>query len=275
MSRSARAGSATEEVVTGSILATGDCQRLVDGADIVIHAAGLVRSDNADALRSVNVDGTARLMGAARAAGVKRFIYVSSTGVYGHPHTQVDEMSPRRPTGPYERSKAMAEAAVLEAAGWAKVIQPSNVIGSRHPMRPLRRLLARIASGRRLIHAHAWTNYVAVSDVARAIAVAATVESVPSVLIINNPLPLDELARLAGKAVGRPARLTAFPSALGSIIAPPLGFASRWAPSLGRLEALVDQTRFCTAQATWLRDSGLMPDLEATLAHMAKEYGLR
>jgi nucleoside-diphosphate-sugar epimerase len=275
LSRDVDAVELADEVIRGSILDGAVCERLVSGADVVIHAAGLVRSRDAVALRDVNVAGTERLVTIALGQGVKRFVYVSSTGVYGHPGRRVDESSPRRPVGPYERSKAAAEEIVLKAAAMTVVVQPSNIIGLRHPLRPLRRFLETIQKGRPVIHAGSWTNYVGVADVARVIAEAAKAEGVPRVLIVNAPMPLGELARVAGEVIARPPRVAGLPAWLGRALSPPLQALTGPIPSLDRLHALVDQTRFCTSHETWVRDRGLMPTLAGPLAEIAEEYGLR
>jgi NADH dehydrogenase len=49
-----------------------------DGADVVIHAAYAIAETRADTARQVNEEGTARVLAASRAAGVRRFIFVSS-----------------------------------------------------------------------------------------------------------------------------------------------------------------------------------------------------
>ena len=270
-----RPADATAEFVVGSILDQDACEGLVSGSDVVIHAAGLVRSRDAIALHDVNVKGTARLLRAAERAGVGRFIHVSSTGVYGHPGGAVNETSARRPVSPYERSKAEAEELVLASGLDVVVLQPSNIIGPGHPLRPLRRFLTRISAGRPVVHAGAWTNYVGVDDVAHAIVVAATAADTPRAVIVNAPLPLESLTRLAAEVLGRSPRTITLPKTVGRILRPPLGILARSVPALGRLEALVDGTRFQTAHESWFRGQDLAPDLRATLGEMAREYGLR
>jgi UDP-glucose 4-epimerase len=91
----------------------------VRAADVVVHAAalhaphvGLV----ADAeFRSVNVDATAALLDDANAAGVRRFVYISSTSVYGNALVPtdravwVDEQLPPQPRDIYDETKLAAE----------------------------------------------------------------------------------------------------------------------------------------------------------------------
>ena len=62
---------------------------LVEGMDIIVHAAARVHvmndksADPLEAFRKVNVEGTLNLARAAAAAGVKRFIFISSIKVNG------------------------------------------------------------------------------------------------------------------------------------------------------------------------------------------------
>lgn len=92
-----------------------DLDELVQGVDGIVHVAGEpgVRRSWGGALRRYlerNVVSTERLLEAAWRNGVPRFVYASSSSVYGsdrgHP---VDEEHPRRPTSPYGLSKVAAE----------------------------------------------------------------------------------------------------------------------------------------------------------------------
>lgn len=98
---------------------------LVHGADVVIHAAALhaphVGLVGDAEFRSVNVDATAALLDDADAAGVRRFVYISSTSVYGNAMLPtdravwVDEELPPQPRDIYDETKLAAER--LVAAG--------------------------------------------------------------------------------------------------------------------------------------------------------------
>lgn len=73
------------------------------------------------ALYEVNVEGTARVLAAARAAGVRRVVHVSSESVLAgrQPIVRADETwpLPPDPIGGYPWSKALAEQRALEANG--------------------------------------------------------------------------------------------------------------------------------------------------------------
>src|SRR5262249_61488384 len=53
------------------------------GADVVYHVAGRISARNLREFLSVNRDGTARVLDAARAARTRRFVHVSTLAVGG------------------------------------------------------------------------------------------------------------------------------------------------------------------------------------------------
>ena len=67
------------EAVVGDLSDRGALRELVDGADAVIHAAGLTKAPSATAFRTVNMDGTVNLASAIKdSTGVRRVLLVSS-----------------------------------------------------------------------------------------------------------------------------------------------------------------------------------------------------
>lgn len=104
----------------GSVTDAGAVARAVDGRTAVIHLAAKVTVTGAEAeFRAVNIEGTRLLLAAARAAGVRRFVMVSSpsvahvgSSIVGEPAGPAD---PRRARGSYARTKAAAEQLALAA----------------------------------------------------------------------------------------------------------------------------------------------------------------
>ena len=90
------------------------------GADAVIHLAARVAVTGSWAeFKAVNVQGTRNVVGAAQAAGVRRFVHVSSPSVAYHGESLVGAhagpANPSRARGNYARSKAHAELVALGA----------------------------------------------------------------------------------------------------------------------------------------------------------------
>lgn len=276
LSRAPLAGAAPEELVIGDIEDRDACQRLVAGADAVVHSAGLLRSTDVVALHRINVEGTQQVVRAARAAGVSRFVHVSSSGVYGHPGHQVHEGGQYLAATEYERSKAYAEQILTQEwhGGGLVVVQPSNIIGAGHPLRPLRRFLTQIAAGRPFVHAGGWSNYVGVDDVARVLVTATTVNDVPPMIIVNVPLRLGDLVVLAQSAVRRNVRTIELPGVVGRILEPALFAASRRVSAVDRMASLFAATSFVTVHGAWFEHHELTPDLGSVLREMAVSYGI-
>lgn len=104
----------------GSVTDPDAVARAVSGQDAIVHLAAKVSlaGDPADFER-VNVGGTRTLLDAARAAGVSRFVYVSSPSVAHSGRSIVgDDALPADPSqarGDYARTKASAELLALAA----------------------------------------------------------------------------------------------------------------------------------------------------------------
>jgi nucleoside-diphosphate-sugar epimerase len=104
---------------------------LVDGADVVVHAAAaLPIQASRDSIRSVNVGGTENVLRAARDAGVRRVVFISSTAVYGVPEKHpIEEDDPLVGVGWYGESKIDAEGLCRVAAVETTIVRPKTFIG--------------------------------------------------------------------------------------------------------------------------------------------------
>lgn len=110
----------------GDLESPGLLEWALQDVDTVVHTAALhaphVPHVSEAEFRRVNVDGTRRLLDAATAAGVRRFVFTSTTALYGDAATPagcagwVDEALPPEPRTIYHRTKLEAEALLREAA---------------------------------------------------------------------------------------------------------------------------------------------------------------
>jgi dihydroflavonol-4-reductase len=128
----------TLEVVPGDLEDAESLQRLCEGADVVYHLAAKISIgyNSYDALYKTNVEGTQRILHAAKDAGVKRFIYFSTIHTIDHkPLDQpLDETRPRINNSniPYESTKSIAEEWVLNQQSNGMeivVLNPTAIIG--------------------------------------------------------------------------------------------------------------------------------------------------
>ena len=122
------------EELRGDVRDPARARGLAAGADVLVHAAAAlpIQASRASIL-SANVHGTATVLGAAREAGVRRVLFVSSTAVYGVPEIHpIPEAAPLHGVGHYGESKIEAERVCLEFARRGLdvvLIRPKTFIG--------------------------------------------------------------------------------------------------------------------------------------------------
>ena len=107
------------EWIRGELADRAALDRLVEGADAVLHVAGVVNTPDLMGFHLGNVAGTEALIDAAKAAGIERFVFVSS-------------LAAREPRlSKYGKSKHHAEE-LVQASGlnWT-IVRPPAIYGPR------------------------------------------------------------------------------------------------------------------------------------------------
>lgn len=131
------------ELLEGDIRDLEVCRKAVEGVDFVIHQAALpsVQQSIEEPLATfqVNAQGTLNLLLASREAGVKRFVYASSSAVYGNdPNIPNREDSLAVPICPYGTSKLAGEnlcRSFYKSYGLPTVsLRYFNVFGPKQPL---------------------------------------------------------------------------------------------------------------------------------------------
>ena len=105
------------------------------GADAVVHLAAALFCSSKDEFYKANAEGTANLAAAAKAASVKKLVYMSSLAAAGPagaegPRT---ETQPEAPVSYYGKSKLAGEIAVKEFEGAFVIFRAPVVYGSKDP----------------------------------------------------------------------------------------------------------------------------------------------
>lgn len=123
-------------VIAGDVREVDRWRQHLDGCDLVIHTAAVVSMvAPMHVAWDVNCNGTRRLLVACRAAGVARFVHLSSVAAYGWNFPDgVDESWPLLPNGnSYTDTKITSEHAVLAAHAGGElsctIIRPGDVYG--------------------------------------------------------------------------------------------------------------------------------------------------
>ena len=202
------------EVVPGGLFDPGALDRLVDGADLVVHAAGLVKAAREGAFWTVNRDGAQQMAHAVRRRGNgARLVLVSS-------------LAARAPgLSAYAGSKRAGEAAVtgtIAPADWM-IVRPTAIYGPwdrelltffRAADRGLMPLLGAADARLTLVH---------VEDAASEIAQLAAAAPAGRIYAVADARPEGygwrDLGRAMEAAVGRPLRPVGIPRGLLRVLA--------------------------------------------------------
>lgn len=159
----------TVEQVHGDLTSSDSLRGAVKGVDVVYHSAARVTDcGTRRQFVAANVDGTVALLDAAKAAGVRRFVFVSSPSVVasGDDQVGIDEQVPypAKPLSFYCETKGEAERRVLAANAPDFVtcaIRPRGIWGPRDYRGAIAKLLERMRAGKlpdlsggRVVHAN-------------------------------------------------------------------------------------------------------------------------
>jgi len=259
------------EVIEGDIRDAATVAAAVADVDGIFHEAALVSVPRSVELPELSCDiiahGTARVLEAARRAGVRRVVYASSAAVYGDTAAlPVSEREPTRPLSPYGLDKRYTEqlgALYHELHGLETVpLRYFNVFGPRQDPSStysgvISIFVARLLANQALtIHGDGeqTRDFVFVADV-----VEANVRAMLGPYAGPAPLnvagggrtTLNALAATLGAIIGATPRITHGAARAGDVrhsegdiraIRAALGYAPRWSLRAG-LEALVASTR--------------------------------
>ena len=125
--------------VKGDIRDENTVTKLMQNTDLVFHLAAqsnvIGAFQDVDYSSSTNIVGTAVVLQAARAAGVRRVVFTSSREVYGDPsRLPVSETAPLSPKNAYGMSKVAGEMCCTMSAGQSPetaILRLANVYGAR------------------------------------------------------------------------------------------------------------------------------------------------
>lgn len=127
--------------IKGELLDSRSLRKVLKGIDVVYHLGAKVTTpfDSSDShgFEQVNHWGTAELVYAVEESSVRRFIYCSSTGVYGSSESEVDEETPVAPQTFYAISKLRGEEHVRRLHNKIEtyILRCGNVYGYSKSMR--------------------------------------------------------------------------------------------------------------------------------------------
>jgi UDP-glucose 4-epimerase len=213
----ARAGLEPRNI--GNLAAPVDWAPLLEGIDVVIHAAAVSDSRGGSDLDAVNHRASADLAQAMARAGLARLVLLSSVRAQSGPSRQgiLTEQDPPDPAGAYGRAKLEAETAIRGHLPQAVILRPVAVYGPNAggvlgklaalARKPLPLPLASLRRPRSLL---------AADNLAALIGQAVERPALDGQTLLvadETPVSLAELVTLMRAALGRPPGLMSVPPA--------------------------------------------------------------
>jgi UDP-glucose 4-epimerase len=209
-----------------------DLPQALEGAIGVVHAASVVHRPETPSEEYVrfNVEGTRKLIDAARAKSVRRFIFISSIKVNGEePSGVIDERTPVIAELDYARTKAEAERLVLQASDLHPVVLRLSPVYGRGDKGNIRTMIRAIHRRRFVIPGDGSTrkSIVHVSTVATAVRAATERDAEGLFVLADHKTPtIRELANTIARALGRPPPV-AVPKSILRAVATSVGRVAR------------------------------------------------
>lgn len=213
------------EVAEADLSSGSGVKRALDGADTVLHLAGVTKALDARAYYDGNARATETLAKACAGRAI-RFVHVSSLAAIGPSNggTPVSGEETPRPISNYGKSKLEAERVVRDHLPRAVIVRPPVVYGPRDTdvfqlLKSISKgLVLEIAGGER------WFSAIYVEDLVDGILASARApEAEGRDYFLAHPKAISwgELARVAAGAMGRRPRVIRIPV--------PLAYAVGWA----------------------------------------------
>lgn len=118
--------------VKGDIRNEDDVREALEGANAVVHTAAALPLHSPSEIYSVDIEGSRTVLAQSQSLGIKRFVHISSTAVYGVPKRHpISEMDPMVGVGPYGKAKISAEhiANSFRDRMTVTILRPKSFIG--------------------------------------------------------------------------------------------------------------------------------------------------
>jgi nucleoside-diphosphate-sugar epimerase len=274
-------------ILPGSITDPELCERAMRGVTHVFHLAVAMREGGKrdEFFETVNLEGTRRLLEAAGAARVERFVYCGTIGIYGHraPGTTTEE-SPLHPGNIYERTKVAAERLVRELAPALRlpytILRPADVYGPRDQR--LLKLFRGVSAGRFPLFGDGTgrRHMVYVDDVVAAFfAACERTAAVGEGMIVAGPRPctLRELIEEVRRATGSPRfgrRLPLAPMLAAAAVVEDVCQALKLDPPIyrRRMDFFTSDSAFDTSRARRVLDWSPKVELDEGVRRTFEDY---
>ena len=209
------------QIELGSVADKALVDRLTAGCQRVYHLAAAFRLVNLGkkAYYDINVNGTRWVMEAALKHKVERVVYCSTQGVHGDVRRPPgNEESPIAPADYYQQTKWEGEIVAreyLDKGLWVSIVRPTAIYGPGDPERFFM-IFKRVVKGRFVFLGDGSTHYhpVYIDNLVDAFILASETDAARGqsyIIADERSLPIRELVKEVGKAIGVKVKLTHLP----------------------------------------------------------------
>jgi nucleoside-diphosphate-sugar epimerase len=204
------------------------CGSELAGVDVLLHSAAVIHVRRTADWYRVNTEGTLSLARAAQAAGVRRFVFISSNAAAGRCESAsqvLTEADQPRPLSHYGRSKWLAEQGLMEmhrpGSFEVAILRPSMFYGPPVPDRHVD-VYRRILSGRMPVvgDGHFRRSITYIDNLVQAVRLAMThpAASGETFFVVDEPVyTTRKITEAMASALGVPLKELPLPYAVGPI----------------------------------------------------------
>lgn len=121
------------EIILGDILDPNTYTNYFSKVNVIVHTAAVIRAKENEQYKSVNISGTKHIRDLAIKNQIKRFIHISTCGVYGITKNELTfETASTNPLSPYTQSKLESELILMEKIKELNltIVRPPFIIGN-------------------------------------------------------------------------------------------------------------------------------------------------
>ena len=261
--------------IEGDLASLERLPEILWGIDVVVHAAAEIYDPLS--IRKVNLEESSRLLDGAVYAGVRRWIQLSSCGIYSTETDVISEDTRESPQGLYEQSKAefdqrlryLMRSGALEAV----LLRPSIIYGEGMRNQSIRQMIKVIESGFFFFigHAGASANYVHVDDVVKAIWLSAfNVAAANQTYIVSDWCSMEDMVHALAKGLGVERPNLRLSLSLARLLAAGEKISSHWPLTGSRVNALSSRHRFSSKKIEDELGWGVSVDIQAGMFELVK-----
>jgi len=194
------------EIFQGDIANITEIEIAVKNVDVIIHLAAEIH--NSKKYEATNIKGVANLAELAKKYDVKKFIHLSSVGIYGLQYSSkeilVSENNAANPVNGYEISKWKSEHVLQQSFKDSNIklyiLRPTNVFGEHHTREQLLNFLQYLKKNKRIFYfSKAKVNYLYVKDLSKIIHHLITQDINSTIFNIGKALQLNQFVQICEK----------------------------------------------------------------------------